>query len=49
LLRQARTPCGEPDEATRQALLAITDLERLRHMSERVFTVSTWQDLLETP
>jgi hypothetical protein len=49
LLRLGRVPCGEPDERVRQTVLAITDLARLERMSERLFSVKTWQDLLQTP
>jgi hypothetical protein len=49
LLRQGRIQCGEPNEETRQAVLAITDLERLEQLSERLLKVTTWQELLQTP
>ena len=49
LLHQGRKKFGAPDEATRLALLGITDLERLDRLSERLLEVSTWQDLLQTP
>jgi hypothetical protein len=48
-LHQGRKKFGEPDEATRGALLGITDLERLDRLSERSLDVSTWQELLQTP
>ena len=46
LLRQGRKRFGEPDEATRQALLAITDPERLDLLTERLLDVTSWQELL---
>jgi hypothetical protein len=49
LLHQGEEKFGAPDEATRRALLAITDLERLDHLSERVGDVAGWQELLQTP
>jgi hypothetical protein len=49
LLVQGRKKLGEPDESTRRALLAITDLDRLDRLSERLLEVSTWQELLQTP
>ena len=47
VLLQGRKRFGEPDEATQQALQAITDLERLRQLSERLLDVSSWQELLQ--
>ena len=49
LLRQGRKRFGEPDEATRQALLAITDADRLDLLSERLLDVGSWQELLAGP
>jgi hypothetical protein len=49
LLRQGRKRFGEPDEATRLALVGITDLEQLDHLSERLLEVASWQELLQTP
>jgi predicted transposase YdaD len=49
LLRQGRRKFGEPEEASRRALLGITDLDRLDRLSERLLEVATWQDLLQTP
>ncbi len=49
LIRQGRKKFGEPDEATRRALLEITDLDRLDRLSVRLLRVSTWQELLTTP
>jgi hypothetical protein len=49
LLRQGRKKLGEPDEATQRALLAITDLDRIGRLSDRLPEVSSWQELLQTP
>jgi len=46
LLRLGRKRFGEPDEAVRQAVLAIQDLEQLYRLSEDLLDVSTWQELL---
>jgi hypothetical protein len=49
LLNQGRKRFGEPDEATRRALQAIDNLDRLDRLSDRLLGVSTWQELLQTP
>jgi hypothetical protein len=49
LLRQGRRKFKVLDESTRQAVLAINDLERLHQLSERLLDVDTWQDLLKSP
>ena len=49
ILRQGRKRFGSPGEAVESALQAITDLERLGRMSERVLDASDWQDLAATP
>jgi len=49
LLRQGRKKFGEPEEATREALLGINDRSRLEELSERLSEVNTWQELLGTP
>jgi hypothetical protein len=49
LLRQGRKRFGAPDPATQAALTAITDLDRLQRMAERLLDVASWQDLLQTP
>jgi hypothetical protein len=49
LLRQGRKRFGEPDEATRQALSAIYDLERLERLANQFWDVNSWQKLLQTP
>jgi hypothetical protein len=49
LLRQGRKRFGEPDAATQALLRAVTDLDRLDRMAERILEVSSWQELLQTP
>jgi hypothetical protein len=49
LLRQGCKRFGEPDEPTRQSLLAITDFEHLDLLSERLLDVASWQELLAKP
>jgi hypothetical protein len=49
LLRQGRIRFGAPDGATETALRAITDLERLEGLLDRLVTVSGWQELLAAP
>jgi hypothetical protein len=56
LLHLGRRTFCEPDESARRAVLAITDLDRLDRLSERLLDVlsgrlpdvSTWQELLQT-
>jgi predicted transposase YdaD len=48
LLRQGTRRFGVPDTATTQALEAITDLERLERMADRVHEVASWAELLAT-
>ena len=49
IFRQGQVRFGVPGEAIRAALNAITDLDRLERMSERLLTASSWQELLDTP
>jgi predicted transposase YdaD len=49
LLRQGRKQFGPPDAGAQAALEAITDMDRLERMSERLLEVTTWPDLLATP
>jgi predicted transposase YdaD len=48
LLRLGRCKLGPPEPATEAAVQAIDDLDRLERMGERLFAVTTWQDLLAT-
>src|SRR5262249_52862171 len=49
VLSRGRRRWGEPDAATLAALEAITDVQRLEALSERVDTVAGWQELLAIP
>ncbi len=49
LLRLGRKHLGEPEATVEAAVRAITDLDRLELMAERVSEVASWQDLLQTP
>lgn len=49
LLRLGKKQFGVPDRETKAALQAITDVERLEQLGERVLEVSNWQELLATP
>src|SRR5690349_8145483 len=49
LLRLGRARFGPPDKSSRAALKAITDLQRLEQLSERLLNVENWQGLLEQP
>ena len=46
LLRLGRKQFGPADETATTALNAITDVEKLEELSERVLEVGSWQDLL---
>ena len=48
LLLLGRKRFGEPDEATREVLRSIQDLDRLDRLSERLLDASGWQELLQT-
>jgi predicted transposase YdaD len=48
LLRLGRKRFGEPDAATLTQLQAITDLDRLDRMAERMMEAASWQELLQT-
>jgi hypothetical protein len=48
LLRQGRRKFGAPEPAIEATVQAITDLDRLERMSDRLLDVMTWQDLLAT-
>ncbi|HZV07631.1 MAG TPA: hypothetical protein VE999_21270 [Gemmataceae bacterium] len=49
LLRLGRKHLGNPDAAVEVTVRAITDVERLELLAERVTDVASWQDLLQTP
>jgi hypothetical protein len=48
LLRQGRKKLKKPSPEVEAALQAITDLERLERMSDRLLTASSWEILLKT-
>jgi len=48
LLRLGRTRFGVPSAAQESALHAITDLERLERLTDRLLQVDSWQELLAT-
>jgi predicted transposase YdaD len=49
LLRQGHRKFGAPEPAVEATVQAITDLDRLERMCDRLLDVMTWQDLLATP
>jgi len=49
LFRQGRLRFGRLDKATRSAIEAIDDLERLHRLSELILTATNWRDLLAKP
>jgi hypothetical protein len=46
ILRQGRVRFGEADEAVRQQIEAMRDIERLEDLSERLLFVSNWDELM---
>lgn len=49
LLRLGRAKLGPADAATVAALEALTDLDRLEALGERLLKVASWQELLAEP
>ena len=49
LLHQGRIRFGRLPKATRAAIEAIDDLERLERLSERLFTATSWAELIAEP
>jgi hypothetical protein len=49
LLRQGHKRFGAPTAAEEAAFVAITDLDRLERLSDRLLEVANWQELLGTP
>jgi hypothetical protein len=47
LLRLGSRRFGAPDAATQAAVEAITFLERLEQMADRILEVESWQELLK--
>ena len=48
LLRLGRRKFGPPEPAVEATVQAIADLDRLERMSDQMFDVTTWNDLLAT-
>jgi predicted transposase YdaD len=48
LLRLGRKHLGDPEEGIEAAVRAITDVERLELLAERITEAASWQDLLRT-
>ena len=49
LLRLGRKRFGPPSETDEATINALTDLDRLNALLDRVLDVSTWDELLESP
>ena len=49
LLLVGSKPFGPPDKATRAAVQAIGDVQKLEELVQRVFDVGSWQELLGQP
>jgi hypothetical protein len=49
ILIMGRKRFGPPDESITTRLNAVTDLDRLHRLAERMFDTTSWQDLLDTP
>jgi hypothetical protein len=46
ILRQGRIRFGEADEAIRQRIEAIRNIDRLEDLTERLVIVSTWDEVM---
>jgi len=49
ILRLGTRKFGPPDSAVAQRLAAMTDLDQLDRLADRIFDVVSWDDLLATP
>ena len=49
VLRQGRLRFGAPTVEDEAAVQAVTDLERLERMGDRMLTAAGWQELLAVP
>lgn len=49
VLRLCRQRFGEPSAEIAAAVTAVTDLERLERMTDRLLQGGSWQELLDTP
>jgi hypothetical protein len=46
ILRQGRLRFGDADEKVRQEIEAIRDIETLEELTDRLVTVSSWDELM---
>jgi hypothetical protein len=46
LLRQGRKQLGPPNERVGATVAMISDLDRLHELADRIFDVSSWEELL---
>jgi hypothetical protein len=49
LLRQGASKLGAPTKKVKTAIQAAEDLKRLERMVMRLFTATSWNDVLEAP
>src|SRR5262249_35456119 len=49
VLREGATKLGAPPETVKAAIQGLEDLPRLERMCGRLFTASSWNDVLNTP
>ena len=49
ILRLGKRRFGPADQTNESAIQAITDLDRLERLLDRILDASNWQDLLNTP
>ncbi len=49
LLRQGTKKFGEPHDASVRRLAAVTNLDHLDRIADRIFDAVSWDDLLGTP
>ena len=49
VLRQGKLHIGKPNKQIVAAVEAITDVDRLERLTEKILQAAKWQDLLATP
>jgi predicted transposase YdaD len=49
LLRLGRKRFGRLSPRVKKTILAITHVPRLKRLTDRILTATSWQDLLDTP
>ena len=49
VLRQGKLRIGKPSKQVVVAVEAITDVDRLERLTEKILQATTWQELLDTP